>query len=373
MQSLSLFPEVHVEAPPTEGIKYAGSKMKLLPEILALARRTNSSSVLDGFAGSTRVSQAFARSGYQVISNDKAVWSSVFGRCYLQAKRSRSEYRELINHLNTIPPREGWFTAHYGGCTSEPDAPKRPWQKNNTAKLDAIREEIDRLNLDEDYRAVALTSLIRALDQVDNTLGHYASYLREWSPRSFNPLRLEMPLLSPPSERCDHIVLNQDVFKAVEENEADLAYFDPPYGSNNEKMPPSRVRYMAYYHVWTTVCLNDHPELFGKANRRVDTSDTVAGSVFEEFRRDAQGKFLAVNALKELLLKTRSNWIILSYSSGGRATSAELQEAMEACGKITEMVELDYKRNVMANMKWTNKWLRDAEEPNREFLFLLKR
>jgi adenine-specific DNA-methyltransferase len=113
--------------------------------------------------------------------------------------------------------------------------------------------------------------------------------------------------------------------------------------------------------------------LFGKVNRRADTSDTVSGSVFEEFRKDDAGHFMAVNALKALLLKTRSKWIILSYSSGGRATSAELNEAMAAAGEVVEVVELDYKRNVMANMKWTNEWLRDAEAPNREFLFLLKR
>jgi len=59
-------------------------------------------------------------------------------------------------------------------------AVKRPWQKHNTRKLDAIREEIDRLNLDADDKAVALTSLILALDQVDSTLGHFASYLRDW-------------------------------------------------------------------------------------------------------------------------------------------------------------------------------------------------
>jgi adenine-specific DNA-methyltransferase len=375
MQTASLFPEIHVEAPPTEGIKYAGSKLKLLPEILALAGQTDAKSVLDGFAGSTRVSQAFARSGYSVICNDKAVWSSVLGRCYLQSKHARAEYRELVDHLNALPPQEGWFTENYGGCTERIDAdePKRPWQKKNTAKLDAIREEIDRLGLDEDYRAVALTSLIRALDQVDSTLGHFASYLREWSPRSFNPLRLEVPLLRPRNEKDHHVVLNQDIFDVIDENEIDLAYFDPPYGSNNEKMPPSRVRYMAYYHVWTTICLNDRPELFGKANRRVDTSDTISASVFEEFRRDSDGHFMAVNAIKELLLKTQARWIILSYSSGGRATSAELNEAMSACGKVVEVVELDYKRNVMANMKWTNEWLRDAEEPNREFLFLIKR
>ena len=83
MNNLPLFDDVVVDAPPTEGIKYAGSKRKLLPYILELAQRTGAKTVLDGFAGSTRVSQAFVQSGYRVISNDVAVWSEIFGTCYL--------------------------------------------------------------------------------------------------------------------------------------------------------------------------------------------------------------------------------------------------------------------------------------------------
>jgi adenine-specific DNA-methyltransferase len=37
------------------------------------------------------------------------------------------------------------------------------------------------------------------------------------------------------------------------------------------------------------------------------------------------------------------------------------------------VVTVDYQKNVMAGMKWTNAWLRDAEEPHREFLFLLEK
>ena len=75
MSDLSLFDDIAADAPSTEGIKYAGSKLKLLPCILELAKRTQAKTILDGFAGSTRVSQAFAKSGYRVISNDVAIWS----------------------------------------------------------------------------------------------------------------------------------------------------------------------------------------------------------------------------------------------------------------------------------------------------------
>jgi adenine-specific DNA-methyltransferase len=364
--------ELTVETPVTEGIKYAGSKLRLISQILRLAGKVNAKTIFDGFSGTTRVSQAFARSGYDVVCNDHAVWSEVFGNCYLNGKEPR-EYTNLIQHLNAVPPKEGWFTQFYGGDPEDEEQPKRPWQVHNTRKLDGIREEIERLCLDPVDKCVALTSLIMALDQVDSTLGHFVSYLRDWSPRSFKKLHLAVPAIVRNGRAHAHSVLREDIFDAMGKVETDISYFDPPYGSNNEKMPPSRVRYASYYHVWTTVCLFDKPSLFGKVNRRADTSDTVANSPFEDFRRGANGRFIAVNAIARLLASTRSKYIILSYSSGGRATSQELNDAIKSCGELIEVVEVDYKRNVMADMKWTNEWLRDAEAPNREFLFLIAR
>ena len=372
---MSLFGDCLIDAPLTEGIKYAGSKLKLLPKILELAQKAGAKTVLDGFSGTTRVSQAFAKRGYRVICNDIAVWSEVFGKCYLLNRCDRIAYSDLIEHLNGQKPRDGWFTLHYGatpnGKTTADAVLKKPWQAHNTRKLDAIREEIDNLSLSEVERAVALTSLILALDRVDSTLGHFVSYLKDWSPRSFNELRLEVPRVFVNTD--EHQVVRQDVF-SLAESAVDLAYYDPPYGSNNEKMPPSRVRYASYYHVWTSIILNDRPELFGKALRRKDTSDTVATSVFEEFRRNPiTNRFIAVEAIERLIKDTQARWIILSYSSGGRATADELNEVLHQNGSIVEVVELDYKRNVMAEMKWTNDWIREADGPNREFLFLLQK
>ena len=376
METLTLFDDVIVDAPKTEGIKYAGSKLKLLPHILSLVRKVKPKTVLDGFAGTTRVSQALAQNGYTVIANDVSAWSEIFATCYLLNEQPRSHYIPLIEHLNHLPPAEGWFTENYGGepgagCSVGADGLKKPWQKNNTRRLDAIRNEIDRTNLSSVERSVLLTSLICALDKVDSTLGHYASYLNEWSPRSYKPLWLKPPALIP--KRAPHEVHKKDIFNLVPDVEVDLAYFDPPYGSNNEKMPPSRVRYAAYYHLWTSVCLNDQPELFGKAKRRSDTSDVVAPSVFEEFRRNESGRLIAVESIRQVLKKTKARHILLSYSSGGRATAEELNAVIAENGKLVEVREIDYRKNVMADMRWTNEWVRDAELPNREFLFLLEK
>ncbi len=350
---------------PTEGIKYAGSKLKLLPHILELAAKVKPRTVVDGFAGTTRVSQALAQSGYRVIANDIAVWSKVFGACYLLSPHPREHYQDLIDHLNSLSGKHGWFTEHYAGNT------KKPWQRHNTLKLDSIREEIDRLNLNNHERAVALTSLILAMDEVDSTMGHYASYLNDWSPRSYRDMKLRIPRIIPKTR--EHEVHRGNIFDLVHKIDADLAYYDPPYGSNNDKMPPSRVRYASYYHLWTSICLFDKPELFGKANRRADTSDVLSASVFEEYRRNEAGRFIVVEAIERLLRETRARHIILSYSSGGRATAEELNEVMRSAGRLIEVVEVDYKRNVMGGMRWTHEWVRDAEEANREFLFLIEK
>lgn len=137
-------------------------------------------------------------------------------------------------------------------------------------------------------------------------------------------------------------------------------------------MPPSRVRYTSYYHLWTTICLNDTSQLLGKARRRADTSDKVSGSVFEEFRRNQKiGRFITVEALEKLIRSTTARWIILSYVSGGRGTAEEVNQILSECGKIVDIVKVDYRRNVMAEMKWTHEWLSEAESPNFEFLFLI--
>jgi len=218
---------------------------------------------------------------------------------------------------------------------------------------------------------VAITALILAMDKVDSTLGHFVSYLKDWSPRSYKELVLKVPSVFISSQ--EHQVIHGDIFDLLPKVTPDLAYFDPPYGSNNDKMPPSRVRYAAYYHLWTSVCLFDKPEVFGKAARRLDSSDKIASSEFEDFHRNENGRFAVVDAIDRLIAKTQAHWILLSYSSGGRATAEELDEVMKSQGKLIEVVKLDYRRNVMAGMVWSNEWLKEADQPNREFLFLLEK
>jgi len=286
-----------------------------------------------------------------------------------------SYYLPIIEHLNNLPGKYGWFSENYGGETNDgsavqKDGRKRIWQLHNTKKLDAIREEIDKIAKDEIEKSVLLTSLIIAMDKVDSSVGHQVSYLKKWAPRAYKPMKMEVPRLI--IDDRPHKVYQKDIFDLVQDIEVDLAYYDPPYGSSNELMPPSRVRYASYYHIWKTICLNDRPKLVGVANRREDAGDTVSGSVFEEFRKNEKGQYIVIEAIEKLIKNTPAKYVVLSYNNNGRAALQAIKEILKNLKKKVSIIEMDYKKNVMATItRTTNEWINDTNGKNKEYLFLI--
>jgi adenine-specific DNA-methyltransferase len=51
----------------------------------------------------------------------------------------------------------------------------------------------------------------------------------------------------------------------------------------------------------------------------------------------------------------------------------ELNEVINRNGQLLKVQEIDYKKNVMAEMRWTNQWIQEAQLPNKEFLFLIEK
>jgi len=361
----------------TQGIKYTGSKREILPVLLELIKPLNVKTVLDGFSGTTRVSQALKQAGYTVYANDIADWSKVFGECYLLNRKPANYYLPLINHLNNLPGKYGWFSENYGGepnggSAIQKDGRKRIWQLHNTKKLDAIREEIDKIAKGEIEKSVLLTSLIIAMDKVDSSVGHQVSYLKKWAPRAYNTMKMEVPRLIIDDKQ--HQVYQKDIFDLVNDIEVDLAYYDPPYGSSNELMPPSRVRYASYYHIWKTISLNDRPKLVGVANRREDVGDTISGSIFEEFRKNDEGQYIVIEAIEKLIKNTPAKYVVLSYNNNGRATFQAIEDILKNLKKKISIIEMDYKKNVMATItRTTNEWINDSNGRNREYLFLVQK
>ncbi len=360
----------------TQSIKYIGSKKNILGKILkiisVLASKEKIVSILDGFSGSTRVSQMLANNGYKVLANDTASYSKILAECYLLNKTDRESYKNKTDNLNQLIGFKGWFSKNYGGSGDKKisigeDGKKKMFQYQNTKKLDAMISEIHK-EKDTITKSTLLTSLMLSLDKVDSSLGHQVSYLKEWASRSYNKLSLEVPDYA--IHKTKNRVYQEDILRLIKKIKVDLAYFDPPYCSNNEKMPASRVRYNSYYHIWNSICLNDQPEVFGASNRRKDTSDRLALSEFEEFKKDAKtNEYITTLKIKELIKNTNAKFILLSYSSNGRSSKADLIKVFNGLKLKFIFWEFDYKKNIMFELKSTNEY--SNQKGNKEYLSLI--
>ena len=281
----------------------------------------------------------------------------------------------IITHLNNLPGKYGWFSENYGGKPNhgfavQENGRKRIWQLHNTKKLDAIREEIDKIAKNEIEKSVLLTSLIIAMDKVDSSVGHQVSYLKKWAPRAYKTMKMEVPCLIIDNKR--HQVYQKDIFDLAQDVKVDLAYYDPPYGSSNELMPASRVRYASYYHIWKIICINDKPKLVGVANRREDVGDRISGSVFEEFRKNNEGQYIVIKTIEELIKNTPAKYVVLSYNNSGRVAFQTIKDILKNLKKKISIIEMDYRKNVMATItRTTNEWINDTNGKNKEYLFLI--
>lgn len=62
----------------------------------------------------------------------------------------------------------------------------------------------------------------------------------------------------------------------------------------------------------------------------------------------------------------------MSYSSGGRANKEELFDIINSSGNLLRVIEINYKKNVMGQMRWTNEWI-NSEGKYLEYLFLMEK
>ena len=177
-------------------IKYLGSKRPLIPWILDTIKThfPESTSVLDLFSGTSRVGKALKNQGYLVFANDHNSFAYHLARCYVEADSEDfpADFENLISHLNEIPSKPGFFTENY--CIKS-----RFFHPKNGERIDAIREAIDKLDINQELRSVLLVSLMEAADRVDSTCGIQMAYLKAWAPRAHQPLKLRIPELSPKS------------------------------------------------------------------------------------------------------------------------------------------------------------------------------
>lgn len=308
-------------------IKYIGSKRTLLPVLVELLEGfPELTSVVDLFAGTSRVGHAFKGAGLRVVANDHNAYAHCLARCYVEADREDVEQQtqRILAELSSLPGKAGYFTETF--CVES-----RFFQPHNGERIDAMREAIAKMSLPPVLEAVVLTSLMEASDRVDSTCGLQMAYVKQWAPRSFKDLELRMPDVLPAVAHGKCEALRLDANDAVERLETDIAYVDPPYNQHS---------YLSNYHIWETLVEWDKPEVYGVAKKRVDCRTRKSPYNSKRKHRDT---------FADLVRKIRSPLIVVSFNNEGYQSRNEIEALLSERGDVF-VVTKDFKRYVGAQI-----------------------
>jgi adenine-specific DNA-methyltransferase len=204
-----------------------------------------------------------------------------------------------VAYLDALPGVDGYVTETFSHQA-------RFFQPHNAARIDAARQAIATEFAASPLHPLLLTSLIEAADRVDSTTGLQMAYVKQWAPRSFNPLALRVPQLLAGPGRA---VKGDAVGLAPSLGHFDLAYLDPPYNQH---------RYFTNYHVWETLVAWDAPEAYGVARKRVDARDPATHSVFNSKRTMPE-------ALASVVASVDCDLLVLSYNDEAWLALDELE------------------------------------------------
>lgn len=307
-------------------IKYIGSKRRLVPVLTELFTRSGARTALDLFTGTTRVAQAFKTVGGDVTAVDTARYAEVFAKTWIETDARAVDHAELadaIAALDALPGEPGYVTETF--CTRS-----RYFQPHNGERIDAIRSAIAREYVGTWLEPLLITSLLLAADRVDSTTGVQMAYVKRWAPRSYKPLKLEMPALLAGTGRA---VRGDALALAGRLGAFDLAYLDPPYNQH---------RYFTNYHVWETLVMWDAPEHYGVACKRIDARDDSTKSVFNRKRE-------MPTALAQTISSLDADVVVVSYNDESWLSLDELVDMCTGRGAV-EVLGFDSKRYVGAQI-----------------------
>ena len=308
-------------------IKYIGSKRTLVASIVgAIGAVDGARSVLDLFSGTSRVGHALKAAGYRVTANDHNAYAHVIATCYVAADREDvvADAEPLLAELARLPGKAGYFTETF--CERA-----RFFRPENGARIDAIREEIEKKSLSPELRAVLLVALMEAADRVDSTTGLQMAYLKQWAPRAANDLSLRMPDVLPRARNGKGSAHCLDAALAASTLDADVAYVDPPYNQHS---------YLGNYHIWESLVRWDKPEVYGVACKRVDVRERQS-----EF--NSKRKFRA--ALEAVVRAIRAPVLVVSFNNEGYIARPEMEALLGERGVVQTLVT-DFKRYVGAQI-----------------------
>lgn len=358
--SNTLDPELFVDVADdidTYGIKYIGSKKKLLPFIGEAIKGLNITTAVDVFTGTTRVAQYLRQKGIQCDTSDLSWAATCYADTYVH-NQDNQHLKKYIDEMNVLTGVDGWLTANYTGSVAESDVrgEGRCFRPKNARRADAARDYVEALdNLKNWEKRTLITSIIKGLDNVDNTVGVQQAYLKEWCERSNNDIKFELPtcISGPTGVHYEGSCLIND-YRSV-----DLAYLDPPYSPH---------QYSTYYHIWDSIARWDKPDTALKSRRRIDRV-AKKPQYDDKMTSPWNSKSTAGKAFDDLIARLPSRYILVSYSNESIMPEDEL---MKICTKFgsTTISHIDYRRNIMSQIGNASKDA-DKKQTNKELLILI--
>lgn len=307
--------------------KYLGSKRLLRGRIAdrIVEAAGVPCSFLDGFCGTGAVTlEMLARGTERITAVDSLRSNCVIlrGACGAPAgPAGRARLAGLLAEVNRLPPRDGYVTESWAGTY---------FTRENCRRMDAAREEIERLRADGAIDAAEhewlLACFLLAADRVANTLGQYDAFLKHIDAASTVAGRhvrdgrvtdaFALRPLATVARGGAVTVLEADLTAASGLPAVDVAYLDPPYNGR---------QYCDNYHVLENLARWTRPELRGRT-RKFDR--TGLRSPFST-RRGAAGAFAAV------LARVRARHLFVSYGSEGIMDREAIAGMLSAWGAVT--------------------------------------
>tara|TARA_Y100000817_G_scaffold290043_1_gene260454 strand:+ start:905 stop:2029 length:1125 start_codon:yes stop_codon:yes gene_type:complete len=355
-------------------ISYMGNKRKMVPHIEAILtnikKKCNKEKLLlgDGFSGSGIVSRLFKLHAEILFSNDIAGYSKTLNACYLDTP-SKDQLNRIQNYIdaandfaNTHSQQvPSWVRTHWAPtCDNIEEGERVYYTPENARRIDYYRFFIE--NTPSSYRPFLLAPLLVEASIHTNTSGQFAAFYKMKNKghyggktgtdlkRITTPIRLQIPIFSP--VKCKAVVSQKDTNEWVTEiPELDLVYYDPPYN----KHP-----YSIYYFLL---------DIINNWDRTQDIPQTLRGQP-KNWKKSKYNSFThAKAAFTDLIEKTKSKFILLSYNDGGIIPLDEIEEILQKKGTV-EKIPITH--NIYNRMKGIANWKRKTPQTKvKEFFWLV--
>ena len=302
-------------------MRYIGSKKNLLKNIDLFIRKNikeEANSFIDAFSGSATVGSYF-KSNYQIISNDNLYFSYLLQKIFIEFNSYPSFCRlknkgincpfEYFNSLSKGIAKHTFNQFSDGGTEG-----RKYFSEENGQKIDLIIKQtndwLDDHIISKDEKDYIFGSLIFHIPSFSNIGGTYGAYLKSWDKRALKKFIFHgLPITNNGKNNYSYC---NDVNDFIAHAKGDILYLDPPY--NNRQYAPN-------YHLLETIAREDFKNLRGKTGLRDYLNQ----------KSDFCIKSKVHNALQNILEKTASKHIVMSYSSDGIMSAEEIEQLFCQC------------------------------------------